>query len=471
MNFFKQLEISCKKRDSLLCVGLDPRIEDAKTGDVKKKIQDTVLPIIEKTLSVAAVFKPNIAFYERFGPEGLEALEDILLQIPEDTPVILDAKRGDIGSTAEAYADAVFRFPKVGAVTLSPYMGTDTFEPFLKKPQKGVFILCRTTNPGASQFQESVTVLNGMEKSLFLHVADLSLSSSYSDRIGLVVPGNDPETLALIRKKFPDVWFLVPGIGAQGGDAREAVDAGIRDDGMGIIINVSRSIAGAENPGRKADSLRKEINQGKKRIKPFIKKESSLKAEFLEGLINAECFKTGDFILKSGKHSPFYIDLRRIISFPFLLSMAVEAYASLVRGLDFDCIAGIPTAGLPLATALALRLQVPMIYPRIPVKPHGSGNKIEGEYRKGDVVLLLDDLITTGKSKEEAVELLRGEGLNVNMLAVLIQRGAAGVKDMERIGINLCAFAQIEEFLPVCRRMGYITEEQEQEMNDYVRKD
>jgi uridine monophosphate synthetase len=466
MNFFTQLKQSCENKDSLLCVGLDPRIQ-TEPGNVKQAFRDAVLPLIENTLPYAAAYKPNIAFYEKFGSPGLEALEDLLSQIPEDTPVILDAKRGDIGSTAEAYAEAVFRLPRVGAVTLNPYMGTDTFEPFLRDSGKGAFILCRTTNPGASLFQEVPVSAESIP--LFQYVAEQCLAGKYGDKLGFVVPGNDPEALAEMRRMFPRPWFLVPGVGAQGGNGSDAAAAGLREDGFGLLVNASRSIAGSEDPAKAANRLRLEINQG--RDKTYTPRtESNSKTAFLNNLIDAGCFKTGDFVLKSGKHSPFYIDLRRIISFPKLLSQAAEAYASAVKGLEFDKIAGIPTAGLPLAAAVSLRLGVPMIYPRIPVKPHGTGNRIEGEYRENEKVLLLDDLITTGKSKEEAVEVLRGEGLQVEYLTVLLQRGASGAQDMRRLGISIRAYAKVEEFLPLCRRRGFITELEEMSMLDFARK-
>lgn len=466
MNFFNQLKKSCEQKDSLLCVGLDPRIQPGR-GTIKQAFRDAVLPLIEKTLPYAAAYKPNIAFYEKYGGPGLEALEDLLIQIPEDIPVILDAKRGDIGSTAEAYAEAVFRLPRIGAVTLNPYMGTDTFEPFLKKPGKGAFILCRTTNPGASLFQE-IPVGTGRVP-FYQYLAERCLSGAESDRLGLVLPGNDPEALARIRSSFPDTWFLVPGVGAQGGDAVTAAAAGRRKDGSGLLVNASRSIAGSDDPGEAANRFRMEINKGRAKVyTPGAGK--STKSDFLNNLIDAGSFKTGDFLLKSGKHSPFYIDLRRIISFPKLLSQAAEAYAAAVKGLEFDRIAGIPTAGLPLAAALSLRLGVPMIYPRIPAKPHGTGNRIEGEYKENEKVLLLDDLITTGKSKEEAVEILRGEGLQVDYLTVLIQRGASGADDMRRLGISIRAYAMVEEFLPICRARGFITESEEIRMLDFARK-
>ena len=197
---------------------------------------------------------------------------------------------------------------------------------------------------------------------------------------------------------------------------------------------------------------------------------TKLKRKVLEGLIKTECFKLGEFVLKSGLKSPFYVDLRRVASDPKVLRLAGKAYAQLMRDLDFDRVAGIPVAALPLASAASLETGTPMIYPRIPPKAHGTGNSIEGEWKSGEKALLLDDLITTGKSKQEAIEVLRGEGLVVTDLVVLLERGAAGRRDMDAAGVKLHAFAQIEEFFTVARAMGLIDNEKEAELLKFARE-
>jgi uridine monophosphate synthetase len=166
--------------------------------------------------------------------------------------------------------------------------------------------------------------------------------------------------------------------------------------------------------------------------------------------------------------SPFYIDLRRTVSDPVFLKLIAQAYVRISRDLDFDRIAGIPVAALPLATAVSLETGVPMIYPRIPQKQHGTGNRIEGDYRPGERVLLLDDLITTGLSKLEAVEVLRSEGLEVNDLAVLIERGGRGRADMAKVDIHLHAFAHVIDLFSTCREMGVIDEAEELRMRKFV---
>jgi uridine monophosphate synthetase len=467
MDFFSHLEEVCHEKNSLLCVGLDPRVEVLPGQSARNAIVSFNKKLIEATLPFASAYKPNIAFYEAWGEEGLLALEESLALLPEGTPVILDAKRGDIGPTAEAYAVSAYRFPRVGCVTLSPYMGRDAVDPFLKDQSKGVFALARTSNPSAAEIQD----LRVKKEPLYLRVA--RVAAGWDRRVGLVVAGNDPEALLRLRQALPDTWFLSPGIGAQGGTAEQAVAAGLRRDGLGLLVVVAREIANSSTPAATAQRLRDEINTA--RAKTLTDRKlghvpmSKLKKKLLRGLIKTKCFRLGEFTLKSGLRSPFYVDLRRVSADPKVLRLAGKAYAELARDLSFRSIAGIPVAALPLASAASLEMGRPLIYPRIPPKPHGTGNAIEGDWTSGEKVLLLDDLITTGKSKEEAIDVLRGEGLVVEDLVVLLERGAQGRKDMESRGVRLHAYAQIEEFFEVAREMDLIDDTKKAELIDFAR--
>jgi uridine monophosphate synthetase len=473
MNFFTRLEGIVASKETCLCIGLDPRVDPSQTGAAAAIVAEN-RRIIVATAPYAAAYKPNLAFYEALGPAGLEALEETISFVPDGIPVILDAKRCDIDATAIAYATALFDRLRGDAVTLSPYMGRDAIDPFLKYPEKGVFVLARTSNRSAGQFQD--LTLTGSAESLFVKIA--RECASWSDSVGLVVAGNDIEGMAAVRSAAPRAWFLAPGIGAQGGKADEAFAAGSRADGMGILIVAARSVAGAADPGAAARDLRDAIEDarslaGRTRTRAFFPSAAApvsdtLKEKFLSSLISTGCFKLGDFTLKSGKKSPFYIDLRRLVSDPAAMALAAEAYARTAEGLIYDRIAGIPAAGLPLATAASLRTGRPMLWPRMPVKEHGTGNRVEGDYKPGERLLLLDDLITTGASKLEAAEILRGEGLVVEDLVVLIERGRQGRRDMEAAGIRLKAFAHVRELFGACERLSLIDPARRRELEAYV---
>lgn len=277
-SFFSFLEKRVDDCSSLLCIGLDPHVNDlsASTAD---SARDFCVKIIKQTSRYAAAFKPNAAFFEVFGADGWTALKQVVEAIQDESnrygsliPVILDAKRGDIASTAEAYAKSAFENLGVHCITLNPYLGKDSIDPFIQNSEKGVFLLCKTSNPGAGDLQD-VLVLGEergktKEDDLFplssfipLHIKVAQLAQQWNTRnnIGLVVGATYPETLRRVRSVAPNLWFLAPGIGAQGGELESALKAGLRKDGKGMLINVSRSIARAEKPGLAAAELRDQI--------------------------------------------------------------------------------------------------------------------------------------------------------------------------------------------------------------------
>ena len=234
MKFTDKLLDASRKNKSWLCIGIDPDPELMPTVDVLQFNK----AIIESTSDLVCAYKPNLAFYEALGTEGLAILEKTVKYIPGDISVIGDAKRGDIGNTARAYARALFSVLGFDAATVNPYLGFDSIEPFINYQDKGVFILCRTSNKGATDFQDLRT--DGLP--LYEAVARKAKEWNTYGNIGLIVGATYPEELKKVRSICPEMPLLIPGTGAQGGDLASAVGYGVDARGEKAIINVSRQI-------------------------------------------------------------------------------------------------------------------------------------------------------------------------------------------------------------------------------------
>ena len=236
MNFLEKLLQAARSNRSLLCIGLDPDPELMPNVDVFQFNR----AIIDATSDLVCAYKPNLAFYEALGIEGLKALERTVAYIPKGIPIIGDAKRGDIGSTARAYARALFETLGFDAATVNPYLGYDSLEPFMEYKEKGVFILCRTSNVGSADFQDlTLTETSGP---LFELVAQRAREWNLYGNLGLVVGATYPEELRRVRQICPEMPLLIPGIGAQGGDLASAVRYGVDAKGEKAIISSSRQI-------------------------------------------------------------------------------------------------------------------------------------------------------------------------------------------------------------------------------------
>jgi len=265
--FFSFLEKRVDDCSSLLCVGLDPHVSDLKEPTPASAF-DFCLNLVKQTAPYAAAFKPNAAFFEVFGAEGwtvlkqvVEAIHDESKRLGSKIPVILDAKRGDIASTAEAYAKAVFETVGADCVTLSPYLGKDSIDPFLKYPEKGVLLLCKTSNAGSMDLQNLLVMPMGsdMPMPLYIYMAKLAEQWNEGNNVGLVVGATHPQIMEMIRAAVPDLWFLSPGVGAQGGDLEIALKSGLRADGKGMLIPISRGISRVENPKVAAAEIRDQM--------------------------------------------------------------------------------------------------------------------------------------------------------------------------------------------------------------------
>jgi orotidine-5'-phosphate decarboxylase len=255
MQFNEILREGIQRAHSLVCVGLD--VDPSKVPPALRDKPDYVFrflkAVVDATSDLVLAYKPNLAFYESLGVEGWDILRRILRVIPDSIIKIGDAKRGDIGSTAEKYATALFGLG-FDAVTVNPYLGSDTVEPFIQDETKGCFLLCLTSNPSSKDFQ----TLSADGKFIYLHVAEKAVQWNTKNNCGLVVGATHPEELKTVREKAPGLPFLIPGIGAQGGDLEASVLEGTDAFGEMALINSSRGILYASPGPDFAEAARRE---------------------------------------------------------------------------------------------------------------------------------------------------------------------------------------------------------------------
>ena len=263
-NYYNRLIEACNTKKSHLCIGLDFNLDNMINSKVKdlKSLESFIKDVVDSTVDVCSVYKPNFAFYEKYGPSGMKLLENVISHINKRSIIIADAKRGDIGNTSRSYAKAIFDYYDCDAITISPYMGTDSIEPFIDYSEKGVYILCLTSNSSAIDFQYKFS----NNSYLYEEVAKLALSLNINNNIGLVVGATKKEEMKKIKKIASELTWLVPGIGTQGGNLEESVViSNFRNVG---IINVSRGIIYSGN--QTLDDIRNSAIDYNKKINQFI---------------------------------------------------------------------------------------------------------------------------------------------------------------------------------------------------------
>ena len=252
MGYFERLRALSGDRNTLLCVGLDPdpeRIEGGAAGALRHCCE-----VVRQTEEHACCFKPNSAFWEQYGPDGWAALME-LRDAASDTPFLFDAKRGDMGNTMKAYAQTVFVTLAMDAATVNPYLGADSIAEFTRYADRGVYVVCRSSNPGASDLQHLVA--GG--KPLYLHVAEMAERLNTAGNVGLVVGATAPDQIVEVRRAT-DLPFLIPGVGAQGGDVEGSVQGAWNGDRASALVSSSRSVMYAKSPSHEAEALKRQIN-------------------------------------------------------------------------------------------------------------------------------------------------------------------------------------------------------------------
>jgi uridine monophosphate synthetase len=472
MNFTAKLHQAIATNNSLLIVGLDPNPEMMPSEYLRREdslledLETWLLWVIKSTSDRVCGYKPTLGFYEALGSEGLELLARILAAIPPSIPVILDAKHSDL-NTSTVFAKAIFEQWQVDAVTLTPYAGQDHAAPFLVYADKAVFILAHTSNPKAETLQRYPS----FEQPFYLHLVKEAQSWATPEQLYLEVGTTNIEVLKKIRAIAPERTILLRSLWSKKNNLESLVNIGLNSVGEGLLIPIPQDFLASNHLATEVANLNQRLNtyrvaktnQGAScdlwTPDVCLLASHPYQSLILE-LFDIGCLMFGEYVQASGATFSYYIDLRKIISNPHLFNQVLDAYGDLVRQLEFDRIAGIPYGALPTATGLALNLQRPMIFPRKEVKAHGTRRLIEGNFHPGEKVVVIDDILISGKSVMEGAEKLKSAGLNIEDIVVFIDH-EGGVKERLRDnGYRAHSVLSISEITNTLYEAGRINQEQ-----------
>jgi uridine monophosphate synthetase len=484
--FFDAIKLRVDKINSLLCVGLDPHVKQLPEPTAAAAERQS-MELIAQTKDVAACYKPNAAFFEYFGEEGISALKRVVAAAKATgAPVLLDAKRGDIGTTSDAYAASAFDEIGADAITLSPYMGWDSLAPFVDTAKgygktKGAFVLCKTSNPSSADMQ---TLRTEDGTRVFEKVAALTVPGQDWNRhanVGLVVGSTDHEAIQAVRRVNAGAWILAPGVGAQGGDLEACCRAAITSDGYGLLLPISRGISAAASPAEAANKFREAINKIREEKKEARARAGSTgvaelepyQREFIELALSSQVLRFGQFTLKSGRSSPYFFNagLFNTGRAQAKLSSAFAARIAKSR-MEFDVIFGPAYKGISLAAGVAAALYLEhgidkgYAYNRKEAKDHGEGGMLVGADVKGKRCLLVDDVISAGTAIREAKAILDGAGAKLTGVAIALDRQERTGKDGElstlsavqsvqqEFGVSVLSVVGLGELLSYLERSG-----------------
>jgi uridine monophosphate synthetase len=522
MSFFVQLTDAMAKRQSLLVTGLDPNPEMLQSWATRhgmggrsflSQARHWIKAVIEETAPHVCAYKPSLGFYQSLGPVGLELLLEVRDLVPRELPLIVDTKHGDLNSSS-AMAQYLFKEFGADAVTLSPLAGQDIAAPFLLYPGKAVVMTCHSSNQAARLFQHYPSE----DTPLYLQIVRETQLWGTPEQVLLEVGTSDPRILARVRSEAPERFLILRSLWSEEDNLEAMLEAGLSDAADGLLLPLPQHLLVEDELSSKAEALKQEISRTRERWlenhahtaqaqehgascdlwlpipsqsreqpdKPQSDKAQSDKArtgesspdgmlrdavnldEALSSLIidlfDIGCLLFGDYVQASGAVFNYYIDLRQIISDPNLFHRVLHAYTGQLEGLMFDRIAGIPYGSLPTATGLSLQLHKPLIYPRKEVKAHGARRLIEGDFKEGDQVVVVDDILITGGSVLEGIRKLESSGLVVRDVVVFIDHGGDHDRHAkERLsehGYRCHAVLSIDQITKVLHQAGRLDDAQ-----------
>ncbi|MCS5691875.1 bifunctional orotidine-5'-phosphate decarboxylase/orotate phosphoribosyltransferase [Cyanobium sp. FGCU-6] len=495
MGFFVQLTDAIASRQSLLVTGLDPNPEMLQSWAHRRgmggrsflsQARHWIKAVIEATAEHVCAYKPSLGFYQSLGSVGLELLREVRELVPLDTPLIVDAKHGDLNSSS-ALAHYLFRELGADAVTLSPLAGQDIAAPFLLYPEKAVVVTCHSSNPAARVLQHHPSE----EDPLYLRIVREAQRWATPDQLLLEVGTSDPAILARVRQEAPERFLILRSLWGEEDRLDALLEAGLSAAADGLLLPLPQNLLVEDDMAERAGRLNRRISERRDHWlnqrpadgdtagdscrlwlperHPSPKADADAEPEdpmapLILDLFDIGCLLFGEYVQASGAVFSYYVDLRQIISDPNLFHRVLHAYAGLLENLAFDRIAGIPYGALPTATGLSLQLHKPLIYPRKEVKAHGARRLIEGDFEEGDLVVVVDDILISGGSVLEGIAKLEGSGLEVQDVVVFIDHGGeadtSARRRLERGGYRLHAVLDIDRITRVLHRSGRLTDAQ-----------
>ncbi|OYQ62974.1 orotidine-5'-phosphate decarboxylase [Pseudanabaena sp. SR411] len=491
MSFASKLRTAIATNQSILCLGLDPNPEvmpDKYKARYDSEMKSGAYPdhavaylwewmnfIIQSTANLVCAYKPTLGFYTALGAGGLELLAKTLEAIPPEIPIILDAKHTDLNSST-VIAKTAFEQWGVDAITLSPYLGQDLAARFLMYPDKAIFVSCYSSNTTAQDFQE----YPNLEQPLYLNVVQNCQAWAGMDNLALEIGAANPEALAKVRSLAPErlilarsIWANSQGSGQRIENLAAILNAGLDANGGGLILPVNQDALAIGEPAQLVRSLRDEVNQAislTTHQRPtcdlwmpnvcLLDQAGHPHSNLILQLFDIGCITFEETVQASGQVFPYYIDLRRIISNPQVFDAVIGTYAEILQDLKFDRIAGIPYGSLPTASGLALRLNFPLIFPRKEVKAYGARRLIEGNYEAGETIVVVDDILISGKSAIEGAQKIESCGLKVRDIVVFIDHESGVCDRIQESGYSPHAVLKISEINETLYQSGRITEKQ-----------